>query len=249
MLGVAAGVLLTVPAAGVAQPNGDEDSSMCEILNSDGTVSDTRGWGFAVSLAQGDTITMSVAPPVTGTPTDVVFIVETLGTVDSVPFPGTVSWTVPSTGYWEFRVTTLPLDVVYNDGYGSGYASYAVVCTPGSPPPPPKEPPDCFGMPSTIVGTGGDDFLVGTAGPDVIVGRGGDDVIRGLGGGDWICGGNGDDLLAGGGGDDQLRGGDGDDILLGRWGDDWLGGGAGVDLANGGAGADFCLAETRNACE
>jgi len=245
VLALLAGVLLAMPAAGaVAPPDGDGSVSDCELHNVWPPQSGTRGWGFVgTRLAQGDAITMSVGEPATGSLTDVVFVVDGLGTVDSAPFPGTVSWTVPSTGIWTFRVTTLPLDV---DGYGTGFATYDFTCTPATPPPP---PPGCFGVPSTIVGTGGDDVLVGTTGPDVISGLGGNDTIRGLGGDDLICGGNGDDLLAGGGGDDRLRGGDGDDTLLGRWGDDFLGGGAGADRANGGLGTDVCWTEAETACE
>ena len=161
--------------------------------------------------------------------------------VDSADAPGTVSWRVPSNG--AYSVVWM---IFFVNGFSrQGWAVFwEASCTPA-----PGHGASCFGLPATIVGTGGDDVLVGTAGPDVISGLGGNDIIRGLGGDDRICGGNGDDLLAGGGGDDQLRGGDGADTLLGRWGDDFLGGGAGVDVANGGLGADVCWTETEVACE
>ncbi len=232
VLALLAGVLLAIPAA-EAVVDGDGVVSDCNVLNTH-SPEYTAAWIFEATLAQGETITMSVGPPTNGSPAEVVFVVIGLGTVDSAPFPGAVSWTVPSTGDWVFYITTLPADSVY--------ATYSLACTP------PPEPPGCFGVPSTIVGTGSDDVLVGTAGPDVISGLGGDDIIRGLGGDDLLCGGIGDDLLAGGGGDDHLRGGDGSDILLGRWGDDWLGGGAGLDVVNGGLGADFCMGETATLC-
>lgn len=240
-----AGSLAAIPTAGAAV-NGDGGSN-CENLNNlppeVNPQLNTRGWSFTgSSFSQGDIITMSVEPPTDGTPTEAVFIVDGLGTVDSAPFPGTVSWTVPSAGPWNFRVATIPLE---GDGYGTYTAKYTVGCTPA---PEPKVL-FCFGFPATIIGTGGDDVLVGTAGRDVIAALGGDDEVRALGGDDLICGGNGDDRLYGGGGNDRLRGGDGSDVLFGRLGDDWLGGGDGPDVANGGLGTDNCLAETRSLCE
>jgi hypothetical protein len=64
------------------------------------------------------------------------------------------------------------------------------------------DPPTCNGLPSTIVGTDGDDVLIGTPGDDVIVGLGGNDTILGRGGRDVICGGEGDDFINGGPGND-----------------------------------------------
>jgi Ca2+-binding RTX toxin-like protein len=65
----------------------------------------------------------------------------------------------------------------------------------------------CAGLPTTIVGTDGDDTLIGTAGDDVIAGALGDDVVRGLGGNDVLCGDRGTDDLDGGAGDDRVYGG------------------------------------------
>jgi len=53
-----------------------------------------------------------------------------------------------------------------------------------------EEPPTCFGMPATIIGTDGDDTLTGTPGNDVIVGLEGRDVIDATSGGsDRVCAG------------------------------------------------------------
>lgn len=94
-------------------------------------------------------------------------------------------------------------------------------------------PPACNGLPATVVGTDGADFLKGTDGDDVIVALGGNDVVRGGPGNDVVCGGRGHDhirvtsgsdiVLGGPGGDrleafsrrpTQLRGGSGDDFLF-----------------------------------
>ena len=195
----------------------------------------------------GEVITASASPSVTDLLVrlvdgfEVLLLVDT-SVVDSADAPGTVSWAVPLKGVY-MVVWRIAIPNGFSRAPRTSYAaSWEVSCTPSA-------KASCFGVPSTIVGTGGDDVLVGTAGPDVIAGLGGNDTIRGLGGDDLICGGNGSDLLAGGGGDDRLRGGDGDDTLLGRWGDDFLGGGAGADRANGGLGTDVCWAEAETACE
>ena len=53
-----------------------------------------------------------------------------------------------------------------------------------------EEPPTCFGMPATIIGTDDDDTLTGTPGNDVIVGLDGRDVIDSTSGGtDRVCAG------------------------------------------------------------
>jgi Ca2+-binding RTX toxin-like protein len=95
--------------------------------------------------------------------------------------------------------------------------------------------PTCFGVPATIVGTSGDDFLMGGPGPDVIVGLGGDDAITGGGGDDLLCGGPGSDIIFGGPGNDKIDGGDGQDALAGNAGNDELDGGGNAASAN----ADF----------
>jgi GH25 family lysozyme M1 (1,4-beta-N-acetylmuramidase) len=99
--------------------------------------------------------------------------------------------------------------------------------------------PTCYGLPATIIGTGGNDNLTGTAGDDVIVGLGGNDTIDGGGGNDTICGGAGEDVLRGGSGDDRLDGGSGADRLYGGSGADRLDGGSGADRLVGGPGADL----------
>jgi len=67
------------------------------------------------------------------------------------------------------------------------------------------------GLPCTVVGTDGDDYLVGGSGPD---------VLCGLGGADLLLGGDGDDTLDGGPGSDSLRGQAGSDTFLGGDGAD-----------------------------
>lgn len=69
----------------------------------------------------------------------------------------------------------------------------------------------CTGMPSTIVGTEGNDRLIGTQGNDVIAGLGGKDKLIGKRGNDRLCGGAGADVLDGGGGNDLCKGGPGAD--------------------------------------
>ena len=108
----------------------------------------------------------------------------------------------------------------------------------------PPPPVLCAGLPSTIVGTAGDDpALVGTSGDDVIHGLDGDDVISGRGGNDVICGGSGNDDIKGGGGDDILLGENGDDTILGGPGQDMLMGGRDSDTLSGNGGDDFLSGE------
>ena len=246
VLALLAGVLVAMPAAGAAVDGVEGMSPGCAALNSpawdgdygEGAVNDLFYAGEVITASASVALTDLLVRVVDGF--EVLLLVDT-SVVDSADAPGTVSWRVPfNDGY------AVVWRIVMPNGFSraprSMPASWEVSCTPGS-------AASCFGVPSTIVGTGGDDVLVGTAGPDVIAGLGGNDTIRGLGGDDLICGGNGHDLLAGGGGDDRLRGGDGDDTLLGRWGDDFLGGGAGADRANGGLGTDVCWTEAETACE
>ena len=106
---------------------------------------------------------------------------------------------------------------------------------------PPDEPPVlCNGLPATIVGTDGNDYLVGTPRNDVIHGLAGNDTIFGLGGGDVICGGPGRDKLYGNSGKDKLFGGAGNDVLKGGTGRDRLLGQSGKDVMDGGSGFDRC---------
>ena len=98
----------------------------------------------------------------------------------------------------------------------------------------------CNGLPATIVGTGGNDYLVGTPGNDVIDGLAGNDTIFGLGAADVICGGPGRDKLYGNSGKDKLFGGAGNDVLKGGAGRDRLFGQSGNDVIAGQSGSDRC---------
>jgi Ca2+-binding RTX toxin-like protein len=94
----------------------------------------------------------------------------------------------------------------------------------------------CFGMPATIVGTPGPDWLFG--GPDdVVVGLGGDDIL----GGGTVCGGVGNDGLSGYWRvSSHLDGGDGDDIIRGEVGpSDVLLGGVGNDFVTDSGDTDY----------
>jgi Ca2+-binding RTX toxin-like protein len=76
------------------------------------------------------------------------------------------------------------------------------------------------GVPVTMRGGGGDDFLLGGAGPDKLVGGVGDDRLVGWRGDDLLYGGPGADVLIGGPGNDALRGGFGEDRLIAGTGND-----------------------------
>ncbi len=108
--------------------------------------------------------------------------------------------------------------------------------------------PRCEGVPSTVVGTPGDDELHGTSGRDVVFADAGDDDIRTGDDNDLICAGPGEDRTAGRAGNDivfdatgdgSLIGGPGHDVLLGEGDDDAMRGGAGVDFLEGGSGTDW----------
>lgn len=98
--------------------------------------------------------------------------------------------------------------------------------------------PFCDGLPATLVGDSGANFINGTDNGDVIVGKGDLDWIDGHGGNDHLCGGPGDDALYGGDGDDRLFGQGGKDTLLGAANDDLLDGGGNNDTLQGGTGSD-----------
>ncbi|MGS0687805.1 S8 family serine peptidase [Nakamurella sp. GG22] len=107
-------------------------------------------------------------------------------------------------------------------------------------------PPQCFGVPATIVGSINGETINGTAGNDVIVAGDGNDVINGLGGNDRVCAGNGNDTVNGGPGADFVLGDPGADTINGDADDDTLVGNAGGgdvndtgDTINGGTGNDF----------
>jgi streptogramin lyase len=123
---------------------------------------------------------------------------------------------------------------VANDGMGDSELATVTITVEM-----PASGPTCQGIPATIVGTDGHDFLTGTSGDDVIVGLNGNDIIRGKGGNDLICGDAGEDWLIGGSGQDKVYGGDGWDTLLGNAGDDELYGESGTDWLDGGLGADW----------
>jgi Ca2+-binding RTX toxin-like protein len=96
----------------------------------------------------------------------------------------------------------------------------------------------CGGLPTTEIGTPGDDLITGTPGIDVIAGLGGNDIIRGFGGDDVLCGNGGHDQIFGGGGHDWISGGTGRDHLLGLRSGDTIYGGPGRDAISGGPGSD-----------
>lgn len=101
-----------------------------------------------------------------------------------------------------------------------------------------EEPPTCFGLPATIVGTDGDDSLRGEVDQvDVIVLGPGNDRLEGLGEegprsevGDYVCGGPGRDGMYGTAGGDHLSGGAGSDSIY-SW--------RGADVVRGKAGNDY----------
>ena len=115
--------------------------------------------------------------------------------------------------------------------------------TPGpSPTPTPTlEPKICNGLPSTIVGTSGNDLIIGTDTDDVIHGKGGNDEVKGRGGADILCGGSGNDVVRGGGDADFLKGGSGNDFLKGGGDRDVILGNKGDDVINGGKDDDTCI--------
>jgi len=99
-------------------------------------------------------------------------------------------------------------------------------------------PATCRGVPATITGTVGRDFITGTSGPDVIATFRGNDTIASLGGRDLVCAGSGADYVGAGTAADRVFGGAGGDRLIGRGGPDLLKGEAGSDVLKGQRGAD-----------
>lgn len=132
---------------------------------------------------------------------------------------------------------TYPVEVrVNDDDFGFGTAAFDLTVV-----------PRCMGVPSTIVGTDGNDVLVGTPGKDVVFAGKGNDRIRTGDGNDLICAGPGKDVSIGRAGNDmifdeggagELRGGPGDDALYGLGGPDRIWGGPGRDFLFGGAASD-----------
>jgi len=96
-----------------------------------------------------------------------------------------------------------------------------------------------------ICGLSGDDRIYGGGGDDVLYGDSGNDVLNGEEGADRLDGGVGDDKLYGGEGNDVELGGVGADRVVGDEGADRLTGGAGRDVLNGGDGDDFLDARDR----
>jgi hypothetical protein len=76
------------------------------------------------------------------------------------------------------------------------------------------------GVPVTMRGGPGDDFLLGGAARDKLIGGPGDDRLSGWRGADLLYGGPGEDALIGGPGDDVLHGGPGMDSLAAGPGED-----------------------------
>ncbi len=99
-------------------------------------------------------------------------------------------------------------------------------------------PATCRGIPASITGTRGRDFIVGTPGPDVIATFRGKDTIVSLSGRDLVCAGSDADYVGAGAAADRVFGGAGQDRLLGRGGPDVLKGGAAGDVLKGHRGAD-----------
>lgn len=104
--------------------------------------------------------------------------------------------------------------------------------------------PACAGLPATITGTSGADFLVGTEGADVVVLLDGDDYFSGGGGRDVVCGGAGADHVGeniggsfyGGAGNDSFGSSTGS--FFGEDGEDLFTSVAGAGRFHGGAGFD-----------
>jgi hypothetical protein len=235
-------------------------SEGCRSLNA-------PGWDFfyasgftdVLPFAAGETVVVSAVQPSAGDPTQVILEVPQGTVVDTAPFPGTASYTIPVGG--TFAVEWRPDD---------GDVTWTVACRGALPPPslcfgpPIGGPHTIFAKPGVVtVGTSGPDFIVGTSGNDRIAGMGGDDIVFGLDGNDQlaggdgadvVCGGAGTDTLSGGAGPDQLVGDVGNDDLAGDVGDDQLFGGPGLDRLVGGQGSDTCLGgaeptDTFVACE
>jgi Ca2+-binding RTX toxin-like protein len=115
-----------------------------------------------------------------------------------------------------------------------------------------SDPPTCFGLEATIVGTVGSDVFPdavnGTEADDVIHALAGDDSVYALSleqdpnaetGDDYVCAGAGnDDPVDGGGGNDHIFGGGGSDSLFGEDGNDTIFGGDGIDEIEPQAGDD-----------
>lgn len=156
-------------------------------------------------------------------------LVDTLGA-------GTESVTIalPLNGTYTIHVGEAGVD--QNETYN--LALQCVIPANGSECGPPVVPPNCAGLPATIIGTPGNDNIIGTENDDVIVGLGGSDVMEGRGGNDVICGGGGNDTILGGDGNDREFGEGGYDALFGAEGSDTLRGGASRDVLVGGPGTD-----------
>jgi Ca2+-binding RTX toxin-like protein len=213
------GIILVVTALMV--PGGawaQEQSPGCGVVSSFSTVNATSVTFSDLILARGDTVRATMGSAGSGIGQTVLLIIDTV-LVDSTPFPGTVSYTVPTDGTYtvEFKID-------------AGIVSIDPDCTGAEPPVPPA--PSCNGLPATIyvengvivggpnagaaytgmlTGTSSGDVIVGTDGRDAIDGRAGNDTICGLKGNDTIAGASGNDTMLGGQGADKLNGGSGTD--------------------------------------
>jgi VCBS repeat-containing protein len=90
----------------------------------------------------------------------------------------------------------------------------------------------------TLIGGGGNDRILAGAGNDTVLGGDGNDTLSGGLGNDLVDGEGGTDIVHGDAGLDIVLGGDGNDKLYGDVDDDLVRGGDGVDVLDGGAGND-----------
>jgi Ca2+-binding RTX toxin-like protein len=204
------GIMLVVTALMV--PGGawaQEQSPGCGVVSSFSTVNATSVTFSHLILATGDTVRATMGSAGSGTGQTVLLTIDNV-LVDSTPFPGIVSYTIPIDGTYtvEFEID-------------AGIVSIDPDCTGAEPPVPPV--PSCNRLPATIyvengvivggpnAGTSYTGTLTGTDGRDAIDGRAGNDTICGLKGNDTIAGASGNDTMLGGQGTDKLNGGSGTD--------------------------------------
>ena len=175
---------------------------------------------FAITLAQGQSITVTVDSLAIGASINFRDAADTILDTASSLVIGTVTldFTAAAAGTYYIDVSSL-----------LGLGVYTLSVKPQS------------GADETIEGTPEADMLNGYDGNDQIFGRAGDDNINGGEGNDRLNGEGGNDLLFGGFGYDVIAGGDGNDTIYGGKGADFLGGGAGFDSIYGGEGHDVLL--------
>jgi Ca2+-binding RTX toxin-like protein len=206
--------VLVMPSAVGAQ---QELSEICAYLR-DYPPTRFTGVEFSEDFFAGETVSMTVDNPGLGNPQTVTLEVNDI-VVDSTPFPGTVSYTIPSDGTYKFFAR---IDEGTN----------AIIDFDCTNEPPPPSTPTCNGLAATVyvkdgkivggpndgqpyqgelLGTSGNDVMVGTSGRDAMNGRVGNDTICALEGNDRIEGAGGNDTLYGGLGADRFKGGAGAD--------------------------------------